>query len=182
MKIGGAVYEISVTRKEMRSIRLRVLPGGALCLSVPFGVERETAEAFLRERAQWIAENVEQMERKAALVKRPPLSEAERRRALARLQPVVDRLYPIVEAYGVARPHVTVRAMRTRFGSCSVNRGRITLNAMLADAPEAAVEYVVLHELAHFLHPNHSRAFYGFIERYMPDWRERERILKGFDA
>lgn len=178
LEIAGQPYEIQVAYKKMRTIRLRVLAGGEIRLSAPFGVEETTLKRFLWERACWLAEQTERMKRRKAPAGCRPLTAEERKKALAFLQPMVDRLYPVVGAYGVAPPHVTVRAMRTRYGSCSVNRGRITLNAMLADVPESAAEYVVLHELAHFLYPNHSRAFYDFIEGHMPDWRERERRLR----
>lgn len=52
---------------------------------------------------------------------------------------------------------------------------------MLLNVPRSCAEYVVLHELAHFLYPNHSRSFYDFIAGYMPDWQERERLLKQID-
>lgn len=44
--------------------------------------------------------------------------------------------------------------------------------------PEAAVDYVVVHELAHIVHKDHSRNFYAYVERFLPDWRERRALLK----
>lgn len=64
-----------------------------------------------------------------------------------------------------------------RWGSCHTVKNIITLNSRLIEVPKEAVEYVVLHEFAHFLQPNHSRAFYAVVERYMPDWRERRALL-----
>lgn len=181
LRVDGRSYAVQITYKEMRNIRLRVLAGGEIRLSAPFGMERSLLENFLNRHGDWIAGQVKRQGEVKPLAKQPPLTKEERQQALAYLLPIVDRLYPIVEAYGVAKPHVTVRTMKTRYGSCSVGRGRITLNAMLLKAPAASAEYVVLHELAHFLHPNHSKAFYAFIERYMPDWRERERMLRQQD-
>lgn len=181
MQIYGCSYPVQLTYKKMRTIRLRVLPGGEIRLSAPFGVELSLLKQFLKQRENWIAWQSERMKTQKRPAKRPPLTKEERKKALSCLLPLVDRLYPIVKAYGVPKPHVTVRAMQTRYGSCSVNRGRITLNAMLIEVPEPAAEYVVLHELAHFLYPNHSRAFYAFIEQYMPDWREREALLARTD-
>ena len=75
-------------------------------------------------------------------------------------------------------PHVTVRRMSSRYGSCSVGRGRITLAEILLHVPKECAEYVVFHELTHFLYPNHGKEFYQFIEKYMPDYRQREKQLK----
>ena len=179
--INGRRYSVRLTYKKMRYIRLRVLPGGEIRLSAPVGVDPLLLKQFLSQRGDWLARQSEQMKTQKRPDKQPPLTKEERREALSYLQPIVDKLYPIVKAHGVARPHMTVRAMRTRYGSCSVNRGRITLNAILTKVPKPAAEYVVLHELAHFLHPNHGRQFYAFVERHMPDWREREALLAQSD-
>lgn len=174
-------YEIAVTYKNMKSVRLRVVRGGQIRLSAPFGISRTWLERFLREREDWIMENVRKMQEKseeeAGKEEWPPFTEDQRRQVLQYLQPMVDAWYPVVQAYGAARPRVTIRRMKTRYGSCSVNSSRITLNDILMFAPRECAEYVVLHELAHFLHPNHGKAFYQFIERYMPDWKEREKVL-----
>lgn len=180
LRLGGVSYEIQVAYKQMRSIRLRVLPGGELRLSAPIGIEPAKLREFLEQRAGWIAANTERMKaRPPESRERPaPLTEKERKAALQYLLPLVEKWYPAVEPYGVPLPHVTVRAMMSRYGTCSVGRARITLNAMLVQAPVECAEYVVLHELTHFLYPNHGRQFYAFIERHMPDWRERERRLR----
>ena len=70
----------------------------------------------------------------------------------------------------------SVRRMRTRWGSCSPD-GRLTFNIELVKAPLSCVDYVLVHELAHRLIPNHGRAFYGLLRRCLPDWRERRERL-----
>ena len=67
--------------------------------------------------------------------------------------------------------------MKTLWGSCSVNRNKVTFNQYLTKAKPACIEYVVLHELVHFLYPNHSKKFYDFLSIYMPDWKERKKVL-----
>lgn len=89
----------------------------------------------------------------------------------------IDRWYPVVARYGVARPALQVRRMRTLWGSSSGRHGRINLNCYLYKAPPPCIDYVVLHELAHLLHPGHDRDFYAFLAVHMPDWKERKRIL-----
>ena len=68
------------------------------------------------------------------------------------------------------------RFMRSQWGSCS-RSGRISLNTHLVKTPERLIEYVVLHELCHLRHYDHSRRFYGLMSRYMPDWQERRSEL-----
>ena len=100
-----------------------------------------------------------------------------RKQAKAILQKRAEHWYPIIEKYGVAMPKVAVRKMKTLWGSCSVNRGAITLNFYLIKARMPYIDYVILHELTHFLYPNHSKQFYMFLSNYMPDWKERKCIL-----
>jgi len=89
----------------------------------------------------------------------------------------LEKLYPIVEKYGVTKPGILIRRMKTLWGSCSPTRGVITFNQYLTKAKPAYIEYVVLHELVHFLYPNHSKQFYNFLSSYMPDWKDRKKVL-----
>lgn len=90
---------------------------------------------------------------------------------------VLDRLYPIIEKHRIAKPSIMVKKMRTLWGSCSRTRGRINLNYYLYKAPVPCIEYVVLHEMAHFLYQYHNKGFYDFLTIYMPDWKECKKQL-----
>jgi hypothetical protein len=89
----------------------------------------------------------------------------------------IDRLYPIIAKHGFDKPKLHVRKMKTLWGSCSRRHKKVNLNYYLYKAPPPCVDYVVLHELAHFLYPRHDKDFYGFLTIHMPDWKERKRIL-----
>ena len=67
--------------------------------------------------------------------------------------------------------------MKTLWGSSSPHNGTITLNFYLLKARKPCIEYVILHELTHFLFPHHNRQFYDFLTLYMPDWKDRKKIL-----
>lgn len=68
--------------------------------------------------------------------------------------------------------------MKSRWGSCQPSKGIITMNKRLLGAPVECTEYVMMHELCHFLEPNHSPAFYRQMDERMPDWRRRKRRLE----
>lgn len=91
---------------------------------------------------------------------------------------ICREIYPLFVKYGIAYPEIKIRSMTSCWGLCRPGRGRITLNSRLLAAPRSSIEYVVLHEFAHFLHPNHSRKFYEEIAMHMPDWKERKKALE----
>ncbi|CAB4243811.1 Metal-dependent hydrolase [Methylacidimicrobium sp. AP8] len=121
---------------------------GVILLHVPPGAPRERKEALL---ARWYRDRV----REAALAL---IEEWE-----PRLGVRVDRLF--------------VQKMRRRWGSCNTRDRRIRLNSELAKKPFDCFEYVVVHELAHLLVPRHDRRFRAILDRFLPDWRERQRRL-----
>lgn len=75
-------------------------------------------------------------------------------------------------------PDMRLRNMTVQWGSCSP-AGRITLNPMLVKAPRECIDYVMLHELVHLLHHNHSPAFYRTLDRHMPAWPALKQRLDG---
>ena len=92
---------------------------------------------------------------------------------------ILDEIYPLFIPYGVKKPVLRIRTMKSCWGSCLVNKGIITLNRKLLMKPRECIEYVVMHELCHFIYPDHSKQFYGFMEKLMPDWKERREHLNG---
>ena len=78
---------------------------------------------------------------------------------------------------GVTYEKLMVKDQKTRWGSCSA-KGNLNFNWRIVLAPEPVTDYVVIHELAHRIHMNHSAAFYQTIEAIMPDYRRQEQWLK----
>ena len=99
--------------------------------------------------------------------------------ALPVLAASLERMYPLVEPLGVPRPVLRARFMTSRWGSCHVAKGVVVLNTALAAAEEDLLDYVTLHELVHFLHPNHGAGFYAAMDALLPDWQVKRRRLKG---
>lgn len=91
-----------------------------------------------------------------------------------RIPPLLDRWQ---DALGVCAAAWGVRRMRTRWGSCNVAARRVWLNLELAKKPEPCLEYVVAHELAHLVERLHTDRFTALLDRHLPDWRHRRRML-----
>ncbi len=97
-----------------------------------------------------------------------------RGRALERLQDKADRYG---RQMGVTPASVSVRAFRSRWGSCD-RQGKVVFNWHIIKAPHPVVDYVVIHELAHLVHANHSRAFWQLVERHCPAFALHRTWLK----
>lgn len=91
---------------------------------------------------------------------------------------VVHEYYEKMQSYGFAFPKITFKTMKGKWGSCTPRKKTICLNTRMLHYPKAFMEYVVLHELVHFVEPNHSTSFYRVIEYYMHDYKERMKLMK----
>jgi len=74
--------------------------------------------------------------------------------------------------------NLTIKSMKTRWGSCNAQKGYINLNIKLIQKPTICIEYVVFHELVHLIHPDHSKKFYNYLSTFMPDWKKRKTKLE----
>lgn len=100
-----------------------------------------------------------------------------RREAYEYFMSYVDKWMPLLSGLGAPAPRVSVRRMKSIWGSCTSKKATIRLNYYLFSAPPQCVEYVVLHELGHLLYPNHGERFKAFLTRHMPDWKQRKKLL-----
>lgn len=103
-----------------------------------------------------------------------------RRKALT--DTVEPMLHMWTKRMGVSVSRVTLRQMTSKWGSCRPGTARLTLNLRLAAYAPALIEYVLVHELCHLRHADHSAAFYGELARWLPDWQARKKALAAFDA
>lgn len=100
-----------------------------------------------------------------------------RKQATTIFEERIDRWFPAIGLPAGRRPALKVRAMRSRWGSCS-SQGNINLSLWLTRAPLACIDFVVAHELCHLREFHHGPAFHALMDRVLPDWREREQELR----
>ena len=89
----------------------------------------------------------------------------------------LSRMQPLFDGLALPDPVLKQRVMRSRWGSCMPLKGIVTMNTYLAIMPEEIIDHVMLHELCHFLQPNHSRHFYDAMTIRMPDWKARRQAM-----
>lgn len=100
-----------------------------------------------------------------------------RKRALIKIMEYAEPLIERFKVYGVSPLSFEIREMKTKWGSCTQN-GKITLNTELIHASRICIEYVIIHELCHLVHKNHTKAFYELLEHEMPQWMKWKMKLE----
>ncbi len=163
----------TVVRTNRRTVGITVRPGGEVVVRAPRRMTLAEINAVVERHRDWLEKAVEKSK---AL---PPPPDAATQNAL---RGKAERVLPgLVERWaktvGVRPASVRVTAARTRFGSCS-GKDRMCFSLFLLQYPPEAVEYVVVHELCHILHHDHSGAFWREVERFLPDYRDRAALLK----
>ncbi len=150
--------------QKMRKLEIRVVYSARKTLGLE--VDRE---GLVRVRAPLRAPEQD-------YVKYPALENRYRRQAREKLQ---QRTAYFARLMGVSYGKITVRAAKTRWGSCS-GRGNLNFHWKLVLMPPEVLDYVVVHELAHRKEMNHSPAFWAEVKKILPDYQERRRWLKTY--
>ncbi len=99
-------------------------------------------------------------------------------RAKAYIPPLVERL---AKEYGESYRKIAITSAHTRWGSCS-SRKNLNFSYRLMMVPPEAIEYVVIHELSHLRHMNHSKAFWDLVYSRMPNYKAMEKVLREFEV
>ena len=90
-----------------------------------------------------------------------------------------DRYLHILSAYGYEKvPDMGCRIMKSKWGVCYIRKNKINLSSYLIHYPLDCLEYVVIHELVHFIVPNHSKRFYEIVSSNMPNYKEVKKKMK----
>lgn len=170
------MMEYKLIRSRRKTLAIEISRDARLIVRAPMRLPQQVIDSFLEQKQDWINEHLQrQMQRVAA---HPEPDEA----VWALWKNQAKEYIPRAVAYysklmGVSPTAVRFSRAKTRFGSCS-SQNAITFSLRLMDYPREAIDYVVVHELAHIRHKNHSKAFYAFVASVMPDYKQRSKLLK----
>ena len=186
----GKIYQltengmnIQVTKKAIRNMYLRVSADGSIRVSAPLKMQESDIRRFILERMDWIEEH-----QKTKGQNLPPWElytglerEAKKQECRMRLEKILPPVIQECEQkVGVHAEEWRLRDMKTRWGTCNVEKKRIWLNVWLAEYPRECLEYVVIHELVHLLERGHNRIFYGYMDVFYPQWKSvKTRLNSG---
>jgi len=172
-------YDIKVIRSHRNSYAISLTPDGHVVLKAPIWASNAEIEAFVQKHSSWIRRNRDRLlnsARELSGVRKLTQEELQelRDRANNYIPKRVAHYAPIV---GVTYGRVTIRAQKTRWGSCS-SKGNLNFNCLLMLAPADVIDSVVVHELCHRLEMNHSDRFYSHVLRVFPQYFNCDKWLK----
>ena len=168
--------DYTLIRAKRRTMSLQLDRDGRAVVRAPYGVKKEFIDRFVAEHEGWLARAREKQQNRR--LAHPEPTDEERKALIARAKEYLPmRVDYWSGIMGLTPTGLKITSARTRFGSCS-GKNSLCFSWRLMQYPPEAIDYLVVHELAHIRHHDHSPAFYALIERYMPDWRERMKLLK----
>ena len=167
-------YEI--IRSRRRTVALEVTREGKVLVRAPLRMPRTEIDRFVAAHAAWLEKAQARVAARQAA--HPPLTE-EQREALRQTAKALlpQRVAHYAAVMGVTPASVRITSAKTRFGSCSGKNG-LCFSLYLMQYPQEAIDYVVVHELAHIRHHDHSPAFYAEVAKVLPDYKARMKLLK----
>ncbi len=169
--------EYTLVRSKRKSLAIEVNRDLEVIVRAPFLLPKFTVEAFVKSREEWIEKAIEKMREKAQNTP-VELSSEKIKELKKRAKDVLpERVRYYSELMNLFPTALKITSAKTRFGSCS-GKNSICFSCRLMQYPIEAIDYVVVHELAHIKHKNHSKKFYDLIEKYLPDYKDRQKLLK----
>ena len=168
--------DYTLIRAKRRTMSLQLDRDGRAVVRAPYGVKKEFIDRFVAEHEGWLARAREKQQNRR--LAHPEPTDEERKALIARAKEYLPmRVDYWSGIMGLTPTGLKITSARTRFGSCS-GKNSLCFSWRLMQYPPEAIDYVVVHELAHIRPHDHSPAYYALNERYMPDWRERMKLLK----
>ena len=165
-------YELR--RSKRRTLSIEINREAKLIVHAPLLMPLSQIESFVYSHIRWIEEK--QAKAKAKISPEPTDEEIATLKAKAG-EILTAKTEYYASLMGVTYTRVGITSAKSRFGSCS-KKGSINYSWRLMLYPEDAWDYVVVHELCHIAHFDHSKAFWQKVAEYLPDYKERQKLLK----
>ena len=167
-------YKVIYSKRRTLSLSVKE---GEVIVRAPIGAREEHILKLVNSHTEWIEKHLKIQAQRQKNHPDPTPEEEEILRKRAK-EVLTEKTAHFAEIMGIKYGRITITGAKTRFGSCS-SKGNISYSFRLLCYPDEAVDYVVVHELAHLAEMNHSVKFYKVVESVLPDYKERQKMLKG---
>ena len=169
-------YEFTIIRSSRRTLALEISDELKLIIRAPDRCSMPYIENFLEKHTTWIDTHMEIQRQR--LENRRILTEEEERALFLKARSEIPQIVnKYAEIMGLKPSGIKITHAQKRFGSCSA-RNSLCFSYKLMQYPQAAIEYVVVHELSHIVHKNHGSEFYALIKSILPEYKKMEALLK----
>jgi predicted metal-dependent hydrolase len=170
-EIGPVIFADSLRAKRL-SITIKL--DGTVRVTIPSGVSRSTAKKFLQSKILWVRKHLDRLQKSRQNHTVPaPINKTKAKAFLS------ERLRYLAQKHGYTYNRIFIRNQKTRWGSCS-GKNNISLNMNLMRLPQELQDYVILHELVHTRHKNHSRKFWDHVDKLVGDSKKLKKELKKY--
>ena len=167
--------EYTLIRSGRKTLAAEITRGGEIIVRAPYKMSLGYIEKFLAKNETRILKASE-----SAKNATPSYScnDAQASELIKKANEIIpQKVEYYADIMNVEPKGVRITSAQKRFGSCS-NQGRLCFSFNLMQYPEEAIDYVVVHELAHLIELNHGKKFWDLVARYMPDYKRRKALLK----
>ena len=177
--------EVEIVYKAVKNVNLRVLADGSVRVSAPSYVSIEDIGRFVQKHETFIMQARLRWQSRVSqeeLLKNRAKAKGIEERSRSLFEGLNERVYALfrMHHYDVPKATITWRYMRSRWGSCVPAKGAIRMNTKLVLGPIEFAQYVMIHEYAHFIEPNHSRRFHAIVTKIEPNWKDLKKRMEAF--
>ena len=167
-------FQYTLIRSKRKTIAVQVDSDCNITVRAPLRMSQKEIDEFLLEKKSWLEKAIVSQLEKAKNKKEYTDSDISELRKKAK-EIIPQKVEYYSEIMGVKPTSIKINSAKKRYGSCS-GKNSLNFSLYLMDKDERFIDYVVVHELAHIKHHNHSKDFYNFIAEFMPDYKERMKL------
>ena len=168
---------ITIIRSDRKTLSVQI-KNGELIARAPLRMKEKDIYTFIESKKVWIQKHLASSEEaKKALGEIQPFTKEELKELVVKAKLIIPkRVEHYAPLIGVTYNRITIRSQRTRWGSCS-SKGNLNFNCLLVLFPPEVIDSIVVHELCHRKHMNHSPQFYAEIDKVFPEYKKWHKWL-----
>ncbi|MDO5445465.1 MAG: M48 family metallopeptidase [Eubacteriales bacterium] len=172
-------FEYKIIKSRRRTYALQISPEGEITVRAPLFATSGSIRRFVSSHSAWISSHLQKLRnsRKTSGAT-DKLTEQELNALVRKAKQIIPgKTATYASVIGVSYGRISIRHQHTRWGSCS-SKGNLNFNCLLMLAPEEVLDSVIVHELCHRKHMDHSPAFYAEVLKAFPDYQKWNKWLK----
>ena len=168
------LFDYTLIRSKRKSVAIQIDTDCNIIVRAPLRLSQKEIDKILFEKKPWLEKTIISQREKKKFIKEYSDDDIKLLRKNAK-EIIPQKVEYYAKIMQVEPASVKINSAKKRYGSCS-GTNNLNFSLYLMDKDERFIDYVVVHELAHIKHHNHSKDFYNFIEQFMPDYKERMKL------